>query len=295
VAETTSTTARLAGDRFTPIATLVERPIPAEGLFLPLQGDGYRNCLPLTAACGDSASGLVLIPARTTELTWEPVADPTVLPPRTDLRGIAPLAAVGVAPAAARTSNYALAVLDLTEPGGRLRTFVRSLDALGQLGFVGLDQPIVRPVAGGPASDLGDATSTAAAPFGRPSIRKASSFTEAAPAIPMFAATDPAVIYALRPDNGWGLNLDLIPLLGPTTPFLVRGVDGPPGLYLARPAGLRVPDAAEPAAVSADTSGDGNGSGGPSAVVLLGGAVVLAAAATAGITLVRRRRVDDDG
>ncbi|HUP84649.1 MAG TPA: hypothetical protein VM143_03175 [Acidimicrobiales bacterium] len=286
---TTSTTAGpLPSDAFPSIAALVERAVPTEGLFFPLLAEEFRNCLPLTVACRDPGSGLVLVPARMTELTWRPVDDATRLAARTDLPGIAPMSTAGVAPPSPRSGNYAVDLLDLTAAGAPLRTLVRGLDADGALSAVTVEQPLLHLVASGSVVDLGDETSVAGAPFGRPSLRKGATFTEAAPAIPMFAATDPTVVYAIRPDRGWGLDLDLVPLLGPSVPFLVRGVDGPPGLYVARPHGLRLPDAERIDAVGA-TSGHGDGSG-PSAVVLLGGAVLFGAAVTATAALVRRRR-----
>jgi hypothetical protein len=289
VAETTTTTAALAGDPFEPLAALVERPVPDEGVFLPLVGNGYRNCLPLTKACGDPGSGLVLIPARSTELTWQPLGDGAVSAPRTDLRGIAPIPAVGVGPSEPRSHNYALSVLDLTAPGGQLRTLLRGMDERGDLGVVAVEQPTLRAAVGGPAVDVGSATSIASMPFGRPAIRTASSFTEAAPAIAMFASVEPQVLYAIRPDNAWGLNLDLVPLLGDSVPFLVRAIEGPPGLFIARPPNLRVPDAGAAADV-ADDAADDSGGGGTSPIALLGIAVVAAAFVTVAIGLIRRRR-----
>ena len=288
VVASTTTTAALTGDPFTPLAELVTDPVPTEGVFLPLVGEGYRDCLPLTTACIDPGSGLVLIPARTTELSWQPLAEGSSPAPRTDLRGIAPLQAVGVGPADPRTRNYALSVLDLTAPGGQLRTLVRSLDDQGRLGVVAADQPLLHAVVSGPSVDVGDSRAVASMPFGRPSIRTASSFTEAAPAVPMFASVEPQVVYAVRPDNGWGLNLDLVPLLDGGLPFLVRAIEGPPGLFIARPANLRIPQAEDAPAASPSTEDDGGGGGFP--VALLGGVVVIGALATGALALLRRRR-----
>ena len=292
VVETTTTAPLLVGDPFTPVAELVEQPIPTEGVFLPLVGEGFRDCLPLTGPCGDPASGLVLVPARTAEVTWEPIIEGTAVAPRTDLRGVAPMRAVGVGPAEPRTQNYALSVLDLTAPGGQLRTLLRGMDERGGLSIVSADQPVLRPIVGDasavPAPEA--AASVSSMPFGRPAIRTATSFTEAAPALPMFASVEPQLIYALRPDNGWGLNLDLVPLLGPSVPLLVRGIEGPPGLFIARPANLRVPQAdGTPEETAAP--GDGGGGGGDlSPVALLAGAVGIGVVATAAAAIVRRRR-----
>lgn len=287
-ATTTTTTAPLAGDPFTPLAELVEQPIPVEGVFFPLLGEGFRDCLPLTEACGDPGSGLVLLPARGTEITWQPLAGGSVGAPRTDLRGIAPLSPAGVGPAEPRSQNYSLSILDLTAPGGQLRTLLRGMDERGGLGTVAAEQPVLRPTVGDGATVApAGSTSVSSMPFGRPSVRTASSFTEAAPALPMFASVEPQLIYALRPDNGWGLNLDLVPLFGGGVPFLVRAIEGPPGLFIARPPNLRVPSADRPDEAAAAEDDDG---GGLSPVALLGGAVGLGVLATAATAIVRRRR-----
>jgi hypothetical protein len=287
-AASTTTTAALTSEVFTPLATLVDRPVPSEGIFFPLIGDGYRNCLPLTERCGDPASGLVLIPARSSELTWEPVPEDSRPAPRTDLRGIAALRAVGVGPSEPRAQNYAVSILDLTAPGGQLRTLVRGMDDQGRLGIVSADLPLVRPVISGPAVDVAESTSLAAMPFGRPSVRTASSFSEAAPALPMFASAEPQLIYALRPDNGWGLNFDLIAWFESSVPFLVRGIEGPPGLYIARPENLRVPEAEATQEASASTEDEGGGGGPP--ILALAIVVALGAVVTAALTILRRGR-----
>lgn len=287
----TTTTVPLLEDPFTSLTELVEQPVPSEGVFLPLVGDGFRDCLPLTEPCGDPGSGLVLVPARTAEITWEPLPEDRRPPPRTDLRGVAPLRPVGVAPPDPRSRNYALTILDLTAPGGQARTLFRGMDEQGGLGVVTAEQPVLRPVVGAGTAPTGDGpTSVASMPFGRPTLRTASSFTEAAPALPVFASADPQVLYALRPDNGWGLNLDLLPLLGDSVPLLVRAIEGPPGLFIPRPPNLRVPqDDSTTQADSADDAGDGDG-GGASPVALLGGAVGLGVVLTAAAGIVRRRR-----
>lgn len=287
-AETTTTTAPLVGDPFRPLAALLDQPVPSEGVFLPLVNDGYRDCLPLSAPCGVAGAGLVLVPARAAEITWEPVPEDAAPPPRTDLRGLAPLAPVGVAPAEPRSHNYALTILDLTASGGRLRTLLRGMDERGRLGAVTADQPVLRPTIGNSGAETDDDRAGAAMPFGRPTIRTASSFTEAAPALAMFGSDEPQLIYAVRPDNAWGLNLDLVPLLGESLPYLVRGIEGPPGLFIARPPNLRVPQADDPRDEAPDRpSSEG---GGVSPLLLLGGAVGLGVAATLAAAIVRRRR-----
>ena len=287
---TTATTSPPVTEAFTPLAELVEVPVPSEGVYFPLLGDGYRNCLPLTAACGDPGSGLVLIPARATEIEWGPIPEGSTSPPRTDLRGVAALSAVGVGPAEPRAQNYALSILDLTAPGGQLRTLIRGMGDDGRLGVVTADLPLVRPTFTGSSVDLGDTASVAAMPFGRPSIRTASSFSEAAPALPVFVSAEPQLIYAFRPDNAWGLNFDLVPFFDASVPFLVRGIEGPPGLYLSRPENLRVPQAADTESTVPASANGGDGGGGTPTVVVLGLVVALGAVVTAALTLLRRGR-----
>jgi hypothetical protein len=98
------------------------------------------------------------------------------------------------------------------------------------------------------------------------------------------------VLYAIRPDPSWGVNEDLLPLLAPdAVPYLVRRVDGPPALYVARPAGLRVAKAGASDDDRNPNAGDDGGGGGVPALLLLGVAVVLGGAATA-VLATRRRR-----
>ena len=296
VEETTTTTEAptpLPGDAFATVADLLEEPLPTEGLFLPLVGDGYRSCLPLTAACGDAGSALVLVPARTTEIVWEAMSPDAELPaPRSDLRGLPPIAAVGVAPESPRAQNYVLPLLDLTASGGgQLRTLVRSLDDRGGLVFALGDRPLYAPVPQGPSVAVEPAATTTGSPFGRPTVVRGSSFTEAAPTLAVFASPSPQLVYGVRADVAWGLNLELVPLFGDSVPFLVRGVDGPPGLFISRPAGLRVPTAGDE---DDDEPVVDEPGGGPSAVVWLGIAVGAGAIATALIGLRRRRSGIDD-
>ena len=288
---TPTTTEQLApppGGGFQGVATLVDAGVPAEGVFLPLLSPGYRDCLPLAEACVDPESGLVLIPARSTEVMWEPVTPEGRPAPRVDLRGLRPLAPVGVAPTDPGAQDYALAILDLTAPGGQVRTLVRGLNERGELVTPRGREALVAPSARGPKAEPEAATSLAAAPFGRPRLATKDELSEAAPAIALFSSTSLQVLYAVRPDPSWGLNVELLPLLGPASvPYLVRGLDGPPGLFVGRPAGLRVPQAGTIGDTTvADDGGDGGGGGGLSPVVLLG----LAVAAGGAVTFVAARR-----
>ena len=293
-ASTTTTTAApsLDGDPFTPLADLAGRPMPSEGVFLPLLGEGWRDCLPLTEPCGHPGSGLLLVPARGAELTWQPVPEGAAVAPRADLRGTAPLAAVGVSPADPLTQNYALSILDLTAPGGQLRTLLRGMDEQGRLVTVSAARTSLRAtLAHGAADASAGSTALSAMPFGAPVLRKASTFTETAPALAMFASAEPQLLYALRPDPAWAVGADLVPLLGESVPFLVRGIEGSPGLFLARQPGLRVGgEGAAEAEVTAEVDGDDNGGGAP-VLGLLAGAVGLGVVATAAIAILRRRRV----
>jgi len=289
VAETTTTVAPPPpGGGFVPIATLVAGGVPAEGVFLPFATGGYRTCLPLAEPCVDPASAVILVPARTTELAWPPLAEGAASPPRLDLRGLPPLLPVGVAPPDPGAQDYALPVLDLAAQGGQLRTLVRGLDETGRFVTARVGSGVAVPQAEGPMAAPEAETFLASEPFGRPRLADKDDFTEAAPAVPLFSSTSLQVLYGLHPDPSWGLNVDFLPFFGETSvPYLVRAVDGPPGLYVARPAGLRIPQAGSGDA-PADEPEDG-GDGGVPAVALLGGAVGIGAIATAALAFRRRR------
>jgi hypothetical protein len=275
------------GGGFVTVASLVAAGVPDEGVFLPLTSPGFRNCLPLTEACVDPESALVLVPARTTEVTWRALGADERTSPKADLRGLDPLSPVGVAPADPGAQDYSLPILDLTAPGGQVRSLVRGLDDQGRLVTPRVSGAVAAPTAEGPSAAPDATTFLASAPFGKPRLATKADLSEAAPAIALFSSTSLQVLYAVRPDPSWGLNVALLPLLGDgAVPYLVQGVDGPPGLYVPRPDGLRIPKAgSEDATGGAD--GDGGG-GGVSPLLLLGAAVLVAAALTVGLTLRRR-------
>lgn len=285
---TTSKAPPPPGGGFFNVASLVDAGVPDEGLFLPLTTTGYLSCLPLTEACVDEASGVVLVPARTTEVAWRVAGPDETTAPRTQLQGLRPLTPVGRAPTDPGAQDYALPVLDLSTEGGQLRTIVRGLDERGQLVAPRAGPTFAVPVAEGPMAQPNASTFVASAPFGRPRLATKGQLTEASPVIALFAATELQVIYALRPDPTWGLNVDLLPLLGDgIVPYLVRGVDGPPGLYVARPEGLRVPTAGSTLATEPQPSG--RSAGGISPALLLAGAVGTGMLATIALAIRRRR------
>lgn len=293
--ETTTTMAPPPpGGGFVTVASLIEQGVPDEGIFLPLLSAGYQRCLPLSRPCVVDDSGLVLVPARTTELAWPTLLDDAVVSPRLDLRGVAPLQPVGQPPADPGAQDYSLPFLDLAAQGGQLRTLVRGLDGEGRLVTPRSGGTLAAPRAEGPMATPEVDTFLASAPFGRPELRNRDDFTEAAPAIALFSSTELQVVYAIRPVPTWGLDTELLPLLGAEgVPYLVRGVDGPPGLYVARPEGLTVPsvETEETDAVETDAGGGG---GGLPAVALLAGAVGAGAFLTGALAWRRRRGATDD-
>ncbi len=162
---------------------------------------------------------------------------------------------------------------------------MRHLDGTGRLVPPEGSRPLAVPRAEGPAAALPAGPVASSTPFGRPRLLTKDQLTEAAPAIALFRADELEVLYALRPDPSWGLDVELIPLLGGgALPYLVRGVDGPPGLYVVRPVGLRVPQTGTSTSpLSADDGGDGF-----PVIVLLGGAVAVGVVVT--VVAARRRR-----
>jgi hypothetical protein len=277
---------------------LLQDPLPAEGIFLPLTDTDFRSCLPLTSACSDDGTGLVLVPARTSEIAWHPI-DASELPgDNSDLRGLESIPAVGVGPAAPREQNYALTMLDLSTSVIGLRTLVRSVDAKGELTVALGSAPLFGAVAAGPDTTVQGGATPTPNPFGRPTIVRGSTLSEAAPVIPMYAAPTPQVLHALRADVTWGVNVEVIPLVGASLPFLARAVDGTPGLYVARPPGLRLAVAGAattaPASDDDDDDGGGGGGGGPATPLVLLGSVAVLVAGALGVALLRRRRTGDD-
>lgn len=294
VAGTTTTTAAAPpppGGGFVPVASLVAEGVPELGVFLPLIPGGYRTCLPLSEPCVDPASAIVLVPARTTELVWPTIGEDERSAPRVDLRGVPPLLPVGRAPDDQAAQDYALPVVDLAE-GGQLRTLLRGLDDQGRLVTAHVGSAVAAPVAEGPMAAPETTTFLASSPFGRPRLATKDQFTEAAPAVVLFSATELQPVYAIRADPSWGLDVEVLPLYtAEGVPYLVRGVDGPPGLYLRRPDGLRIPQAGSGESTAADDP-VAEGEGVP-AVALLGGAVGVATIATVALGWRRRRSLAD--
>lgn len=293
-ATTTTLAPPPAGGGFVTVASLVDEGVPAEGVFLPLLDVDYRRCLPLARPCVVAGSGLVLVPARTTELVWPTLGEDAVVSPRLVLRGVAPLEPVGQPPAEPGAQDYSLPLLDLAAPGGQMRTLVRGLDDRGLLVTPRSGGALAAPRAEGPMAAPDTDTVLASAPLGRPELRTSDDLTEASPAIALFSSTGLQVIYGIRPVPTWGLDTELLPLLSAGgVPYLVRGVDGPPGLYVARPDGLRVPTAEAAETEEAETE-EGGGSGAVPAVALLGGAVGAGVVLTGALAWRRRRSPTDD-
>ena len=98
---TTSTTARPTAESIGPFASLAEVAAVAVGtpiVFLPLKGAAYGACLGAIKPCVDPDFNLVLLPGRTTSLTWAAV-DPATAPPLGVLVDTPSLKPVGTTPA----------------------------------------------------------------------------------------------------------------------------------------------------------------------------------------------------
>jgi hypothetical protein len=230
-------------DPFTPVAELVTEPIPETGLDLPLDGNEYRGCLPHASACSDDGSGLVLVPARSSEIQWHALEGTELPGTRSDLKGVEPIPPVGVGPEDPRAKQYVLPMLDLTNATSELRGLVRALDGPGSFVLASGEAPLFVPSVEGPDASVQGSSGDAPArsPFGRPEVVRGASLTELAPVIPMYASDAPQLLAAIRADAAWDLNMEVLPLVGESLPFLARRVDGPPGLFVALPEGLRVP------------------------------------------------------
>ncbi|MBW3614442.1 MAG: hypothetical protein KY439_03920 [Actinobacteria bacterium] len=281
-----TTTAPALDAAFASLASLVDKAIPSEGLFLPLVDPAYRVCLPLTKPCAGPESALVLVPARAAEVRWgDP--PPDVAPPPALVSGnVPPLEPVGVAPPEAAGRTYVLFVLDLAAPGGRVAALPRGLDEQGALAPPTREQSLVVPVAEAVEVGKRPGAVVASTPFARPYRLASAGLTEASPALVVVSGPVPQLLFGVRADPVWGLNREFVALLGNgSVPYLVRGPTGPPGLFVPVPEGLDAPPApTEPRA--ADDAEEEAAS--PAAVA---GLVLAMAAVLAGVAvLVRRRR-----
>jgi hypothetical protein len=313
---TTTVPPIVPADAFESVADLLQEPVATEGIFLPLIDDEFRSCLPLTTACSDDGSGLALVPARGSELLWQPLPGEDLPAPRSDLRGVQPIRAVGVGPENPGLQQYVLSMLDLTTSTPTLRSMVRALDGRGDFVSASGDAPRHVPQVQGPEADVQAAagaadptastststptststsTTTAEAPstpFGKPILVKGATLTEAAPVLPMYAGSTAQVLYGVRADVAWGLNVEFLPLLGDSLPYLARRVDGPPGLFFARPAGVRVPEPPpEPGSVAVTPTASSDD--GMPVLALLSLALILAGIGIGVAALVRRSRRPD--
>lgn len=286
----TTTTAPVDAGAFASVASLVAEGPPEEGVFLPLIGARFRECLPLTKACTDPSSAVMLLPARDVELAWASAAASTTPLPQVTVRSTLPLQPVGEPftdqPAAV---NYLLTIVDLADQGAP-KSLPRGLNPDGELVAASADQEPVEVQATG--VDIPESTRTfiASEPFGRPSRLRTTTVAEATPAIPLFLGTQQRVIYGIKSDPAWGLNSEIIPLLGNgNVPYLVRTNDGAAGLVVPIPPGLSLSErtASDAGTAAADEDDDGDSS--PVLPIVLG-VVVLAALVAGAIALVRWRR-----
>ena len=285
----TTTTAPVDPGAFASVTSLVGQGPPEEGVFLPFIGAGYRECLPLTKACSDPDSALMVLPARATSLAWGPEAEGVTPLPRVDLRAVPPLQPVGD-PASDQPAsvNYLLTMIDLVD-GGQPKALSRGLNADGELVTATADQAGVVIQPSGVELPQNARTFLASQPFRKPFRLKTANVSEAAPAIPLFLGTQKRVVYVLRADPSWGLNADVIPLLGNgNVPYLVRTTDGATGLLVPIPPGLTLSDRST--TVSGASSDEDDGDGSSSVLPIALGVILLAALVVGSIVLVRWRR-----
>jgi hypothetical protein len=179
---------------------------------------------------------------------------------------------------------------------------VRALDGRGDFVSASGDAPRHVPQLQGPEAEVQAAEAAAdpatsstttvaspSSPFGKPILVKGATLTEAAPVIPMYAGTTAQVVYGVRADVAWGLNVEFLPLLGDSIPYLARRVEGPPGLFFPRPAGVRVPEPPpEPGSVAATPTASSDD--GMPVLALLSLALILAGVGIGVAALVRRSR-----
>ena len=281
---TTSTTAPGTPAPFTPVNELAtSRPLPDDVVFLPLSGSGYEGCVPLRAACTDPEFALVLLPPSQYDIAWE-VTEATT---RIDIPGVAPLSPAGTPPGDPATAAFLLPVLDLSQPGGQLRSLPRAFNGTQ---LVTGDPPageLVLPVPSGPALEKAPQPFLTSNPFSPPVLASVDEFTDQSPAIVAFSAARLQVLYGVRPLGSWGANQDFIPIHGTgVVPRLVQRADGTTGLAVPAPEGLRLPRRRASADVSIDE--DGDDSSFPVAPVLFIASTLLALAVL--FVLIRGRR-----
>lgn len=284
-------------DAFVSVEGLIAAGIPETGFFFPLEDPVFRGCLPLTSPCEGRVNGLVLIPARTSSVVWRTdvpegsALDVVELPLVDDLKP------VGAPPENAGGLRYVLPVLDLSTGTGRRRGLVRSIDASGRMvpppasDTAVAEAGVAIPVVGGPFASMPAPESAASdgtqsdASLGRPVLMRSQQFTEAAPVL-VVSPGGGEVVYAMRPAPEWETRSRLVPLFtGVSLPYLVRRIDGPPGLFVATAEELPSPKK-EPASEVGVADEDG----GASPLLLLGAAVAIAAGLTAAGARARRRR-----
>jgi hypothetical protein len=268
------------------VSRLIAAGVPKDGVFFPLLGKAFRDCLPLAAPCADPDYGLVLVPARAADITWAALADG--VPPPEQLTGISvpTVGPVGQPPADAATQSYLLPLLD-ESAGGTVKAVTRTLGVAGFAPAARLGTGLL-PAVSGLSIDGVSKPFVVSQPFGRPYRQSASQFTQVSPALALFSGGNAHLLYALVTDPAWNLGGDVLPLLGNGyVPYLAQAADGPAGLYLALPDGMTAPAAPKAATNHAATK---KRSSNASTLFVVGIVVFVALAAIVSALLWRRHR-----
>ncbi|MGI8794040.1 MAG: hypothetical protein ACR2H3_12865 [Acidimicrobiales bacterium] len=236
--ETTTTTEPPA---FRPLAAVASLDLPREVLFLPLTGQGFAACIPLTDPCIDPDFELQLVPSADRNITWVPT---TASPTGTESASVA---AVGRVEVTDPSSVFLVPALDARPAGGRLQLLARRFrtppgdlvevaDASGGSVSATLSPPV--PPVGPPllASTL----------FGDPTMVDSSTLVDARPALLVFGP-EARVISGIIADPGWNLTTTWLPVVHKDgLAHLARNADGRTGLALpvaarSRAISLRLP------------------------------------------------------
>ena len=248
---TTTTTTRPTAATVAPFASAAEVAAVAVGtpiVFLPLQGAAYGPCLDATTApCVDPDYNLVLLPGRTTTLSW-PAVDAATAPPRGVLPDAPALKPVGAPPADPLQTTFLMPVLDLAQSGGKVVDLPRLFDGTGLVALSDAaeplppDAPVVAPAADATLETMPH-PALAASPFGLPELlRDPKKVTAASPVVVAYAGPALQVLYGIHPPFEWGANESLLPLLGAgTLPRLVRLTDDRVGLAVTAPKRFTIP------------------------------------------------------
>lgn len=268
---------------------------PGQMLFFPLD-DSFEGCVPVQAACPQDSSTLMLVPAVDRRLTWRPEGGDLHL---VDLDA-PPVRAMGAAPSRPEEVRYLVPVLEGSGiglfhmprrlVGGRLVIEADAPATGADLGATPADA--VTPVLGG---SLLSTASPAPAPerlLEAPVVVAGSDLVDAAPAMLVRRSAPSRIVFGVRPDPDWGLDISYVPLLDEDVVALGGRHGGRVGLAVTVPPGLDEEALArlEPAdAVAAPERGQQ-----PRWWLIAGAAAVVAAAAIAVAARARRRRTAGD-